>query len=95
MEELQGLLGRSLRRRMLGLEVTKTTSRQILCSFGSKCIFYFKKCLNPLDSVSHVQVASRLANFDMPEAIQWLLRIYCNLYIFVKVSVLIHIYSHL
>ena len=32
------------------------------------------------------QVSSKLANFDMPDAIQWLLRVYCNLYIFVKTA---------
>ena len=32
-----------------------------------------------------LEVSSKLANLEMPEAIQWLLRIYCNLYIFVKV----------
>ena len=34
----------------------------------------------------NLEVATRLANLDMPEAIQWLLRIYCNLYIFVKTT---------
>ena len=34
----------------------------------------------------NIEVATRLANLDMPEAIQWLLRIYCNLYIFVKTT---------
>jgi len=34
----------------------------------------------------NIEVATRLANFDMPEAIQWILRIYCNLYIFVKTT---------
>ena len=31
----------------------------------------------------NIEVTTRLANFDMPEAIQWILRIYCKLYIFV------------
>ena len=35
---------------------------------------------------SPTQVSSKLANFDMPDAIQWLLRVYCNLYIFVKTA---------
>ena len=34
----------------------------------------------------NIEVGTRLANLDMPEAIQWLLRIYCNLYIFVKTT---------
>ena len=34
----------------------------------------------------NMEVATRLSNFDMPEAIQWILRIYCNLYIFVKTT---------
>ena len=34
----------------------------------------------------NLEVGTRLANLDMPEAIQWLLRIYCNLYIFVKTT---------
>ena len=34
----------------------------------------------------NIEVSTRLANLDMPEAIQWLLRIYCNLYIFVKTT---------
>ena len=34
----------------------------------------------------NLEVTTRLANLDMPEAIQWLLRIYCNLYIFVKTT---------
>ena len=34
----------------------------------------------------NIEVATRLSNFDMPEAIQWILRIYCNLYIFVKTT---------
>ena len=34
----------------------------------------------------NIEVTTRLANLDMPEAIQWLLRIYCNLYIFVKTT---------
>ena len=33
-----------------------------------------------------LEVSSKLANLEMPEAIQWLLRIYCNLYIFVKTT---------
>ena len=33
-----------------------------------------------------VEVETGLANFDMPEAIQWILRIYCNIYIFVKTT---------
>jgi len=32
----------------------------------------------------NLEVSSKLANFDMPDAIQWLLRVYCNVYIFVK-----------
>ena len=34
----------------------------------------------------NIEVGSKLANLEMPEAIQWLLRIYCNLYIFVKTT---------
>ena len=34
----------------------------------------------------NIEVGTRLANLDIPEAIQWLLRIYCNLYIFVKTT---------
>ena len=34
----------------------------------------------------NIEVSSKLANLEMPEAIQWLLRIYCNLYIFVKTT---------
>ena len=33
-----------------------------------------------------LEVTTRLANLDMPDAIQWLQRIYCNLYIFVKTT---------
>jgi hypothetical protein len=50
-EEVQGFLGRYLRRNLLQLEVR-----------------------------------TRLTNLDMPEAIQWLLRIYCNLFIFVRTA---------
>ena len=35
-------------------------------------------------TASSSKVSSKLANFDMPDAIQWLLRVYCNVYIFVK-----------
>ena len=34
----------------------------------------------------NLEVTTKLANLDMPEAIQWLQRIYCNLYIFVKTT---------
>ena len=51
MEQVQGFLGRYLRRNLLQLEVS-----------------------------------TRLTNLDMPEAIQWLLRIYCNLFIFVRTA---------
>ena len=34
----------------------------------------------------NLEVTTRLANLDMPDAIQWLQRIYCNLYIFVKTT---------
>jgi len=34
----------------------------------------------------NLEVSSKLTNFDMPDAIQWLLRVYCNLYIFVKTA---------
>ena len=50
-EQVQGFLGRYLRRNLLQLEVN-----------------------------------TRLANLHMPEAIQWLLRIYCNLFIFVRTA---------
>jgi len=33
-----------------------------------------------------LEVSTSLANLDMPEAIQWILRIYCNVYIFVKTT---------
>ena len=39
-----------------------------------------------LKKCSPKQVSSKLTNFDMPDAIQWLLRVYCNLYIFVKTA---------
>ena len=38
-----------------------------------------KKMLN-------IEFATKLTNHDMPDAIQWILRIYCNLYIFVKTT---------
>ena len=46
---------------------------------GTVHLCHFVKC-------SPKQVSSKLTNFDMPDAIQWLLRVYCNLYIFVKTA---------
>ena len=45
----------------------------------------FRSVLSFFDiTTSFSKVSSKLANFDMPDAIQWLLRVYCNVYIFVK-----------
>ena len=45
----------------------------------------FRRVLSFFDvTTSFSKVSSKLANFDMPDAIQWLLRVYCNVYIFVK-----------
>ena len=79
-----------MRRKMLNLEVRMMgnnflPTRMKMLSLFDLFFMIFRRVLSFFDvTTSFSKVSSKLANFDMPDAIQWLLRVYCNVYIFVK-----------